>query len=39
MNEEGLAEMEWADSLDLEEWLTEYSLDQLWSMGRLGGRP
>lgn len=25
--------------LDLDEWMTDYSLDQLWSMGRLGGRP
>lgn len=36
--EEGDATMTWADSLDLEKWLEEYSLDELWRMGRLGGR-
>ncbi len=28
-----------ASTRDLAAWLSEYSLDQLWSMGRLGGRP
>lgn len=28
----------WADELDLKGWLEDYTLDQLWSMGRLGGR-
>lgn len=27
-----------ADELDLDAWMEEYTLDQLWSMGRLGGR-
>ena len=36
--EDGLAKLTWADSLDLDRWLTEYTLDQVWSMGRLGGR-
>jgi predicted ATPase len=27
-----------ADELDLASWMEEYTLDQLWSMGRLGGR-
>ena len=27
-----------ADELDLEEWLKEYSLDEIWRMGPLGGR-
>ena len=27
-----------ADSLDLDAWMEDYTLDQLWSMGRLGGR-
>lgn len=26
-------------SLDLDKWLAEYSLDQLWQIGQLGGRP
>jgi len=34
----GMMTVQWADALDLEEWLEEYTLDQLWSMGRLGGR-
>jgi predicted ATPase len=39
MDEEaGLAQMKWADTLDLDEWLEEYALDELWRMGRLGGR-
>jgi predicted ATPase len=28
----------WGDTLDLEEWLKEYSLDEIWRMGRMGGR-
>jgi predicted ATPase len=27
-----------ASDLDLEAWLADYALDELWSMGRLGGR-
>lgn len=37
-DEDGLARLTRADSLDLEEWLKEYSLDELWRMGRMGGR-
>jgi predicted ATPase len=29
---------QWADGLDLSAWLKEYTLDQLWSKGVLGGR-
>jgi predicted ATPase len=28
----------WGDSLDLDNWLKEFSLDEVWRMGRLGGR-
>jgi predicted ATPase len=28
-----------ASDLDLAAWMEDYTLDQLWSMGRLGGRP
>ncbi len=35
----GTASFKWGDSLDLEKWLQDYTLDQLWQMGRLGGRP
>jgi len=27
------------DQLDLQRWLSEYTLDQLWQMGEIGGRP
>ena len=37
--DDGSAQASWADTLDLDQWLTEYTLDQVWSMGRLGGRP
>jgi predicted ATPase len=37
--EDGLMTVTWADSLDLEKWLAEYSLDEVWSMNLLGGRP
>jgi predicted ATPase len=36
--EEGATELTWADSLDLEHWLSEYSMDALWRMGVIGGR-
>jgi predicted ATPase len=38
LTDEGLAKLTRADSLDLEKWLDEYTLDQVWEMGRLGGR-
>jgi predicted ATPase len=38
INEEGYATACWADSLDLEEWLREYTFDEVWRMGRMGGR-
>jgi predicted ATPase len=39
VNEEGFSHATWADDLNLDEWLQEYSLDELWRMGRMGGRP
>jgi predicted ATPase len=36
--EDGMAKLTWADQLDLEEWLAEYTLDEVWRMGRLGAR-
>ncbi len=39
VNDEGAAEVTWADKLDLERWLEEYTLDEVWRMGRMGGRP
>jgi predicted ATPase len=38
INEEGFVDAAWADSFDLEEWLHDYSLDELWRKGRIGGR-
>ncbi|MEA5620818.1 AAA family ATPase [Cronbergia sp. UHCC 0137] len=37
--EDGLTTMTWGDSFNLEHWLEEYSLDQIWAMNLIGGRP
>ncbi len=36
--EDGEATMTWGDSLELDGWLADYSLDEVWQMGRMGGR-
>ena len=36
---DGCTSCTWADSLNLDDWLREYTLDELWLMGTLGGRP
>jgi predicted ATPase len=38
LDEDGYASATCADELDLGEWLKEYSLDEVWRMGRIGGR-
>lgn len=38
INEDGFAAAKWADSLDIEQWLKDYRLDEVWRMGRMGGR-
>ncbi len=38
IGEDGCAMAQWADSMDLEKWLKEYTLDEIWRMGRMGGR-
>ncbi len=38
VDDQGATRATWADSLDLDSWLAEYSLDEVWSMGRMGGR-
>ena len=38
MAEDGSATATWADALDLSDWLDEYTLDEVWRMGRMGGR-
>lgn len=37
--EDGLTTMTWGDTFDLRHWLEDYSLDQLWAMNLMGGRP
>ncbi len=38
VQEDGSSSMIWADDLDLDQWLDEFSLDKVWEMGRMGGR-
>ena len=38
IDEEGCSSATWADQLDLDHWLNEYTLDEVWQMGRMGGR-
>lgn len=37
ITEHGYTSAAWADSLDLERWLEDYGLDEVWRMGRMGG--
>jgi len=37
--ENGETHFTWADTLNLDAWLAEYTLRDLWLMGNLGGRP
>jgi predicted ATPase len=37
-NDDGSVRATWADSLDLNKWLEDYSLDEVWRIGRMGGR-
>jgi predicted ATPase len=37
--EDGLTTMTWGDTFNLEHWLEDYSLDQIWAMNLIGGRP
>ena len=39
IDEEGAATAIPAESMDLDKWLSEYALDEVWRMGCLGGRP
>jgi predicted ATPase len=36
--EDGTAQATWADQQNLDEWLKEYTLDEVWRLGRMGGR-
>ncbi|MDR1176254.1 MAG: AAA family ATPase [Treponema sp.] len=35
IDDDGCATAAWADTLDLEKWLDEYSLDEVWRMGQM----
>lgn len=37
IQDDGSSSIKWADTFDLERWLSEYSLDEVWRMGRMGG--
>jgi predicted ATPase len=37
IDDTGCTTAAWADTLDLEKWLDEYSLDEVWRMGQLRG--
>ncbi len=37
-DEDGLTTATWADQMDLDKWMAEYTLDEVWRMGRMGGR-
>jgi predicted ATPase len=37
-DDDGCTTAKWGDTLDLDKWLEEYSLDEVWRMGRMGGR-
>jgi predicted ATPase len=38
IDENGCTKTTWADQLNLDHWLADYSLDEIWQMGSLGGR-
>jgi len=38
LKEDGTTSAAWADTLNLDAWLKEYTLDELWGMGRMGAR-
>ncbi len=38
IGEGGASELIWADTIDLENWLDEYTLDEIWANGQLGAR-
>jgi predicted ATPase len=36
--EDGTSTLTWADKMNIEQWLEDYTLDELWRNGRLGAR-
>ena len=39
INEHGATEATRADELELDAWLQDFGLDEVWRMGRMGARP
>ncbi len=39
VQDQGVSTATWADELELDAWLEEYTLDQVWQHGRMGARP
>jgi predicted ATPase len=37
-DEDGFTQATWSDKLDLDKWLADYTLDEVWRMGRMGAR-
>jgi predicted ATPase len=35
---DGRTQMTWADAMNLNGWIEDYALDELWRLGRVGGR-
>lgn len=38
ITEDGTTTATWADKMDLNHWLVDFSLDEIWQMGVIGGR-
>jgi predicted ATPase len=38
LNDEGHATAKWADTVNIDAWMDEFGLDDLWCNGRIGGR-
>ncbi|MBU6385877.1 MAG: AAA family ATPase [Planctomycetes bacterium] len=38
MEQDGTTSFRWGSEFELDQWLKDYTLDQLWGMGRIGGR-
>ncbi len=38
VDDQGCTAARWAETMDIEAWLDEYSMDDIWRMGRIGGR-
>ena len=38
IDEMGYSSAIWADKLNLDKWLQDYSLDEVWRFGQMGGR-